>query len=154
MECNGESVYFILYLSEYMPANLLLKYEDKQAILNESTLNLTKFTSTRVEGTVDCLRDGLLYTSIPQNGNWQAVVDGKAVKTELVGDCMLAVPLTAGSHSVVFVYHNSAFSLGWKLSLACAAVFAGLIATCYRPIIPKKPGKFARDGRKQGGQEN
>ena len=27
-----------LYLSEYMPANLLFKYEDKQAILNESTL--------------------------------------------------------------------------------------------------------------------
>ena len=27
-----------LFLSEYMPANLLLKYEDKQAILNESTL--------------------------------------------------------------------------------------------------------------------
>lgn len=27
-----------LYLSEYMPANLLLKYSDKQAILNESTL--------------------------------------------------------------------------------------------------------------------
>lgn len=27
-----------LYLSEYMPANLLFKYEDKQTILNESTL--------------------------------------------------------------------------------------------------------------------
>ena len=27
-----------LFLSEYMPANLLFKYEDKQAILNESTL--------------------------------------------------------------------------------------------------------------------
>ena len=27
-----------LYLSEYMPANLLMKYSDKQAILNESTL--------------------------------------------------------------------------------------------------------------------
>ena len=27
-----------LYLSEYMPANLLFKFEDKQAILNESTL--------------------------------------------------------------------------------------------------------------------
>lgn len=27
-----------LYLSEYMPANLLFKYEDKQVILNESTL--------------------------------------------------------------------------------------------------------------------
>ena len=27
-----------LYLSEYMPANLLLKYQDKQAVLNESTM--------------------------------------------------------------------------------------------------------------------
>ena len=27
-----------LFLSEYMPANLLFKYEDKQTILNESTL--------------------------------------------------------------------------------------------------------------------
>ena len=27
-----------LYLSEYMPANLLFKYQDKQAVLNESTL--------------------------------------------------------------------------------------------------------------------
>ena len=27
-----------LYLSEYMPANLLFKYQDKQTILNESTL--------------------------------------------------------------------------------------------------------------------
>ena len=27
-----------LFLSEYMPANLLLKYEDKQTILNESSL--------------------------------------------------------------------------------------------------------------------
>ena len=28
-----------LYLSEYMPANLLMKYQDKQAVLNESTLS-------------------------------------------------------------------------------------------------------------------
>lgn len=28
-----------VYLSEYMPANLLMKYQDKQAVLNESTLS-------------------------------------------------------------------------------------------------------------------
>ena len=37
-------------------------------ILSASRLNLTRFRSTLVEGTVDCDRDGLLYTSVPQNG--------------------------------------------------------------------------------------
>ena len=73
-------------------------------------------------------------------------VDGKRVDTVLVGDCMAAVPLTEGSHSVTFRYHNAAFSLGWKISLACAAVFIGWIV-CTRPR--RKPGKFARQNRPQ-----
>ena len=96
-------------------------------ILSASTWDLTSFRSTKLTGTVNCNRDGLLYTSIPQNGNWQVTVDGKRVDTVLVGDCMAAVPLTEGSHSVTFRYHNAAFSLGWKISAACAAVFVGWI---------------------------
>ena len=38
-----------LYLSEYMPANLLFKYEDKQVILNESTLLEKLLTLLRQE---------------------------------------------------------------------------------------------------------
>ena len=113
-------------------------------ILNTSTLHLTKFKSTRIEGTIDCDRDGLLYTSIPQNGNWQAVVDGTPVETTLVGECMLAIPLSAGSHTVQFVYRNAAFVLGARISLACAAVFAGLLMIAYRSEIRQPPGKFAR----------
>ena len=36
--------------------------------LNASTLELTQFENTYVEGTIQCDRDGILYTSIPQNG--------------------------------------------------------------------------------------
>ena len=97
-----------------------------------------------MEGTIECDRDGLLYTSIPQNGNWQATVDGHPVETAVVGDCMLALPLSAGSHSIRLTYHNAAFSLGWKLSLACAAVFAVLIMTCYRGELRQRAGKYAR----------
>ena len=46
------------------------------------------------EGTIDCDRDGLLYTSVPQNGNWSVKVDGKPAEIKLVGDCMVAVNLT------------------------------------------------------------
>ena len=119
-------------------------------ILNASTLNLTKFKATRVEGTIDCDRDGLLYTSIPQNGNWQAIVDGTPVETTKVGECMLALPLRAGSHTVQLTYRNAAFVLGAQISLACGAVFVGLLMTAYRSEIRHRPGKFARGrGRRE-----
>ena len=112
--------------------------------LNASTLELTKFKSTRIEGTIDCNRDGLLYTSIPQNGNWQAEVDGTPVQTAMVGDCMLAIPLSIGSHTIRLTYRNAAFILGVRISLACAVVFGGLLLTAYRSELRPKPGKFAR----------
>ena len=116
-------------------------------ILNASTWELSSFESTHLEGTITCDRDGLLYTSIPQNGNWQVRVDGVPVETKLVGGCMAAVELTEGTHSVTFTYRNGAFSLGWKVTLVCFAVFAALVWLVYRPTLPGKApkrGKFER----------
>lgn len=111
-------------------------------ILGASTWNLTKFDSTHAEGIIDCNRDGLLYTSIPQNGNWQVTVDGQPVETQLVGDCMAAVALTQGQHRVSFVYKNPAFSLGWKVSLLCGIILLVLVQRHYHPdwkrLLPKK----------------
>ena len=111
-------------------------------ILGASTWNLTKFDSTHAEGIIDCNRDGLLYTSIPQNGNWQVTVDGQPVETQLVGDCMAAVALTQGQHRVSFVYKNPAFSLGWKVSLLCGITLLVLVQRHYHPdwkrLLPKK----------------
>ncbi len=111
-------------------------------VLNASTLKLSAFDATHVEGTIDCDRDGLLYTSIPQNGNWQAMVDGKPAEIVLIGNAMVGVPLSAGSHTVSFRYHNAAFSLGWKISLACLLVFAGLAGWSYRSRFRR--GKFEK----------
>ena len=118
--------------------------------LAASTLELSKFSTTRVEGTINCNRDGLMYTSIPQDGNWHAEVDGKETEITLVGDCMVALPLTAGTHEITFTYRNAAFSLGWKITLICAAVFLLLVQLVYRPdwkkILPQSPsgGKFQK----------
>ena len=115
-------------------------------ILNASTLELTKFDSTHVEGTIQCDRDGLLYTSIPQNGNWNVSVDGKIAEIKLVGECMVAVELTEGTHTVSITYHNSALSLGWKISLACAAIFVLLVLWIYKPEWRHSPkqGKYQK----------
>ena len=108
-------------------------------VLSASTLELTKFGNTEVAGTITCDRDGLLYTSIPQNGNWYAEVDGKKVETLTVGDAMVALMLDEGTHEVYFYYDNWAFALGWKISVLCAAVFVALIY--WDKFIYAKKGK-------------
>jgi len=107
-----------------------------------STMELTAFSNTRVEGTIVCDRDGLLYTSIPQNGNWFAEVDGEKVETLTVGDAMTALMLEEGTHEICFYYYNKAFFLGWKISLCCAAVFVALILMTRRP--QNRKGKYQK----------
>jgi uncharacterized membrane protein YfhO len=114
-------------------------------ILRASTLELTDFSNTRVTGTINCDRDGLLYASIPQNGNWSVLVDGEETEIQLVGDCMLGVSLIRGQHTVEYVYRNPAFSAGWKITLGCAAVFLVLYLVVYKPQMPKHTkGRFEK----------
>lgn len=111
-------------------------------ILNTSTLEIEEFSNTHIEGHVDCNRDGLLYTSIPYDGNWSVTVDGEEAPIVLVGDAMVAVELTEGTHQLEFNYHNKAFSLGWKVTLACALVFGGLTYLVYFRKRVRYKGKF------------
>ncbi len=113
-------------------------------VLAASTLELTEFSSTYVEGTIHCNRNGVLYTSIPQNGNWVATVDGNPAQTILIGDAMVGLILPEGDHTVAFSYENADFSLGWKISLGCLLIFSGLIVSFYHPFVRKKKGKYER----------
>ena len=113
-------------------------------ILAQSPLELTQFSNTYVEGTIRCNRDGLLYTSIPQNGNWSVQVDGEEAEIVLVEDVMIAVELTEGSHTVSFTYRNAAFEMGLKITLGCAAMFALAILLVYKPHLKMKHGKYEK----------
>ncbi len=108
-----------------------VQFREGYEILKASTLELTEFSSTYLAGTIDCNRDGLLYTSIPQDGNWKAIVDGREVETTLVGDAMLALHLTEGKHTLEFRYENRAFEIGLLVSLGCAAVLGGIVLAEY-----------------------
>ena len=111
-------------------------------ILNASTLEITDFETTHITGRIDCDRDGLLYTSIPQDGGWSVRVDGEEAEITLVGDVMTGVYLTEGEHTVEFIYRNRAFELGWKLTAICALLFALTAPIYYRK---RKKGRFEKD---------
>ena len=95
--------------------------------LNASTLDLTHFSNARIEGTINCDRDGLLYTSIPNDGNWKAIVDGKEADITPVCDAMIGIDLTRGYHEIVFVYENRALTYGALVSAFCLLVFLALV---------------------------
>ena len=99
-------------------------YRQAYSILSQNTMELTHFESTCIKGTVEASQDGLLYTSIPQDGHWVAYVDGKKAETTLVGGAMVAVPLTEGTHTLEFRYENPAFTWGLVITLAGAIIFA------------------------------
>jgi len=118
------------------------RFRNAYNILAASTLELSSFSNTNLEGTIHCNRDGLLYTSIPQNGNWSAKIDGKDADIILIGDCMIALPITQGEHTITFSYRNAAFSLGWKITLVCVLVFLTLCIGVYLP--KRRKGKYEK----------
>ena len=117
-------------------------FREAYDVLAASVWDPDEFSNTRLSGSISCNRDGLLYTSVPQNGNWTAYVDGVETDIILVGDCMIAVPMTEGDHSFTLLYQNKAFSLGWKISLGCVLIFAVLSFGVYLPKHRK--GKYER----------
>ncbi|MBE6958334.1 MAG: hypothetical protein E7447_04200 [Ruminococcaceae bacterium] len=96
-------------------------------ILNNSTLHLTEFSNTRVEGTIMCDRKGLLYTSIPFDKGWSAYVDGEKVDIIPVGGAMCSIEMEAGLHRVWFVYENPSFTYGLIITTFSVVLFLGLV---------------------------
>lgn len=92
-------------------------------MLAACTLKLDTFTGTFVEGTITCDRNGVLYTSIPQDGNWIAMVDGERAEIVKIGDAMSGLLLSEGNHTVRFLYRNYDFIIGCGISILSASIF-------------------------------
>ena len=72
-------------------------------------------------------------------------MDGEEAEIKLVGDCMIGVELTEGTHTVTYVYRNAAFSLGLKVSLCSGLLLLVLYLVVYKPKMPKhSKGKFEK----------
>ena len=94
------------------------------ALLNESTLDITSFSDIRINGTINIVNSGLLYTSIPyDNGNWRVYIEGERVDVALINGAMVGVELEAGSYEIEFRYVNTAFNIGLGISLISFAIF-------------------------------
>ncbi|WP_124066020.1 YfhO family protein [Clostridium sp. E02] len=90
------------------PEGLKSVYE----ILNKNPLKLTRWSDTRIQGTVNADQAGLLYLSIPFDKGWSIKVDGKEVEPYKLFDTFLSVHVTAGTHAITLEYMPQGLNTG------------------------------------------
>ncbi len=111
-------------------------YRQGMEILKTSQLNVTSFSDTRIEGTVNTNTAGLMMTSIPYDAGWTVKVDGKKVETSAISEGFLAFNVPRGAHEVALTYTPAGFGIGVTLSfLSLAVLVLMLLAKKYGPTL-------------------
>ncbi len=94
---------------------------------------IEKLSSTHLKVSTDTDSDKTLFTTIPYEKGWTVYVDGAEVTPEVVVcDALMAIPLTAGKHTVELKF----FPAGLKAGLIC--MLCGIIVFISLIIISRK----------------
>ncbi|MBR3149763.1 MAG: YfhO family protein [Eubacterium sp.] len=110
-------------------------------MLKAGALDITSYSDTCIEGTVNAGYDGYLYTSIPYDEGWSVYIDGEKVKTFELGECMLATTVKHGKHTVKYKYMPKGFNYG--LIITSATWLCIIVYGVYRVLVEK--GKKRRE---------
>lgn len=109
--------------------------DEGYGLLNDEALNVSKHTSTKIEGTINVKSDGTFTSSIPYEKGWTLYVDGKKTETFDVMGVFLAADMSAGEHTVKLVYSPQGFVPGM---VAFVLALAGFAALCIFDMRKKK----------------
>ncbi len=96
--------------------------------LNESTLNITKYTDTSLNGTIQVKESGLLYTSIPYDKGWSVYVDGRKVRTHAFKDALVSIYLESGEHELRFEFTPVGLKGGMMITILSILIFIAIFA--------------------------
>lgn len=94
--------------------------------LSDEMLNVTDYSDTKIEGTIDVKEDGTMMTSIPYEKGWKAYVDGERVKVSAINKAFCSIDLKAGKHTIEFKYIPYGFVLGNVVTIFSIALLIAL----------------------------
>lgn len=118
MEVYGQP-YFTVQLAKFNEENYAEAYEK----LSRDIYEVEVMDGPYVSGTIDVTEDGIMATSIQAVDGFEVFVDGAQVEYEKIGNALIGVPLTKGTHKVEFKYHTPYAKLGWIISGCGFALF-------------------------------
>lgn len=93
---------------------------------------LTRTSGDTLELSVNAEEDCVLFATIPAEEGWTVLVDGKETEwTTAMGGALIAVPVSAGEHTIALDFFPAGMKLGLLLTAIGAAAFALLIAAVW-----------------------
>jgi len=100
------------------------------AKLHERQWNITKWSDTHIEGTVNADSNQVFFTSVPYEPGWTVKVDGKKAEIiPLANDSFIGVRLAPGQHEISMSFFPSGMPLGILLSVTGIGCVVILIMT-------------------------
>ena len=93
------------------------EYEKAIGKLQADTIRDLQVTDTTVTGRVNSENDSLLFTSIPFDPGWSAVVDGETVEITPIAGAFVGVQLSEGEHEVFLRFVPVGFRSGVVISV-------------------------------------
>ncbi len=91
-------------------------------VLKQGAMNIDTFDETYIKGTVTAAENKMLYTSINYDEGWTVKVDGKEAEKVAIGEALIGINLTPGTHTVEFSYSPQGLKLGIIISVSTAAL--------------------------------
>ena len=100
--------------------------------LNAQTMQLTKYTDTEIEGTIEVTQPGYFVLSITNEPGWMLYVDGIEVEKEVFAEAFISTYLEEGGHTISLHYETPGVMMGAAVSGIC------ILAFCVTVLIKKK----------------
>lgn len=88
---------------------------------------LDKISSSHLIGEAECSKDQTLVFSIPYEESWTIKVDGEIVNKEKVLNALMAIDVTAGSHTIEMKYMPKGLAFGTMISVLALGALVFLI---------------------------
>ncbi len=105
-------------------------------VLKQGALNIDVFDETYIKGTVNAADNKMLYTSINYDEGWTVKVDGEEVEKVKIGEALIGIYLTEGTHTVEFEYEPQGLVIGAIISAFTAAAL--IVFLLLRRLLGKK----------------
>lgn len=93
--------------------------------LQEEQLQVTSYSDTGLEGTIDVQQDGLFFLSIPYDPGWSLYVDGVKTDYYTFQDAFICLDLEEGQHEIRLSYMPDGLIPGAAISVCTLIGLAG-----------------------------
>lgn len=119
------------------------EFDKAYEILKKQQWEVTSYSDGYIEGRINTIEDGIMFTSIPYDDGWSVLVDGEETATvPLLENAFLGIELKEGKHEIKMYFETKGIKEGKMLS---GMTWVIIVIMCFWTILVKN--RKTKNGR-------